>query len=153
MVDPHTPNVKNERGLLSKAKSKVADLVNIFEPKVSKAAVRRSRHKAQTLSLGEDIFHNYRTPQSASDQRTQVKCGKKPYEWTPARTESLRRLVVHSDVKFDDVHVAMRDEAGNGPWYIIEPSCQLYNANFLAANQHAAIVGMKSLDMPQTWLV
>ena len=148
MADPLPTTLKDK---LARAGSKVADLVKKFEYAASKPATKRTRYKAQSLSPGEDIFHNYRPPPSSVEESTPVRCGKKRYKWTQARTKHLTRLIVHSDIKFDDIPVVMRDESGDGPWYTITSSHHLRHTDFLTASQPAASVGMKSSAIHQIW--
>ena len=117
MTDQRIPSSKSPQRLLRKAGSKVAGLIKRFEP--TKLRPKRTRHTAQKLLPNENIFHDYKTPKSQIDANGSGKSGKKRYEWTPEQDQSLRRLVVHSDVKFDDISAAMRDESGDGPWYAI----------------------------------
>lgn len=74
---------------------------------------RRKKFEAKQLPPGKDIFHGYEFPQApAAATKT---AGRKPYNWTPKRSRELIKLIIHTDLKFDDISTAMKDESGDGP--------------------------------------
>lgn len=83
------------------------------------AASRRKKSQARTLGPGEDIFRNYSwsPPEDTTRDGPGPKTpGRRPYEWTPRRSRELIKLIIHTDLKFDDIATAMKDEDGQGPW-------------------------------------
>ena len=77
----------------------------------------RKKFPAKTLAPGQSIFHHYEwePPKQNDGEGTKIARGRKPYEWTPERSRQLIKLIIHTDLPFDDVTKIMRDADGEGP--------------------------------------
>lgn len=71
------------------------------------------------LTGKQDIFHDYKwlvRPSSLGEKSN--RCGRPPNEWTPQLSRQLITLVIHTDIAFDDIPAALKDEKGRGPWSV-----------------------------------
>lgn len=77
----------------------------------------RKKFPAKTLGPGQSIFHDYKwePPKQSDGEGAKIARGRKPYEWTPERSRQLIKLIIHTDLPFDDVTKIMRDADGEGP--------------------------------------
>lgn len=84
-------------------------------PKASVAT--RKKFPAKTLQPGESIYHDFKwePPKQTDGEGAKIARGRKPYEWTPERSRQLIKLIIHTDLPFDDVTKIMRDADGEGP--------------------------------------
>lgn len=88
---------------------------NGTRPKASVAT--RKKFPAKVLGPGQSIFHDYKwePPKQNEGEGAKIARGRKPYEWTPERSRQLIKLIIHTDLPFDDVTKIMRDADGEGP--------------------------------------
>ncbi|KAK4501271.1 hypothetical protein PRZ48_007078 [Zasmidium cellare] len=76
----------------------------------------RRAFRSHKLSGDEDIFHRFEWPAARStDEEGRSNVGGRPrFKWTAQMSLHLIILVIHTDMYFDDITAAIKDEHGHG---------------------------------------